>query len=142
MKELKKAISQLERDRHNTLRDIREIDKVDGHDERLARIEKLANLEMIESELSEKRRTLGSSKLLPRKRDLLQVAIGSVVDLIDTQGRLIRYTIVESFEANPSDGRISIESPLGKSLLGHTIQDVIEWSIGTRTNQVRLIAIT
>lgn len=142
MKELKKAISQLEHDHHNTLREIREIDKVDGHDERLARIEKLANLEMIESELGEKRRTLANSKLLPRKRDLLMVAVGSVVDLIDTQGRLVRYTIVESFEANPSDGRISIESPLGKSLLGHKIQDVIEWSIGARTNQVRLIAIT
>ena len=107
MKELKKEISRLEREQHQTLRDLREIDKVDGHDERLARVEKLAALELIESELKEKQSALANSKLLPRKRDLLKVAIGSVVELLDTQGRMIRYTIVDSLEANPSDGRIS-----------------------------------
>jgi transcription elongation GreA/GreB family factor len=69
------------------------------------------------------------------------VAIGSVVDLIDTQGKLIRYTIVDSLEANPSDGRISVKSPLGQSLLGKQIQDVIEWTAGVRTNRVQLVGI-
>jgi transcription elongation factor GreA len=141
MKELKKTIGRLERDQHEALVQLREIDKTDGHDERLARIEKLATLEVIESELADKKMTLANSVLLPRKRDAFKVAIGSVVDLIDTQGKLIRYTIVDSLEANPSDGRISVKSPLGQSLLGKQIQDVIEWTAGVRTNRVQLVGI-
>jgi transcription elongation factor GreA len=141
MKELKKTIAHLERDRHEALTQLRDIDKTDGHDERLARIEKLAVLEVIESELADKKMTLANSVLLPRKRDAFKVAIGSVVDLIDMQGKLIRYTIVDSLEANPSDGRISVKSPLGQSLLGKQIQDVIEWTAGVRTNRVQLVGI-
>ena len=141
MKELKKSIARLERDHHEALLQLRDLDKTDGHDERLARIEKLAAIEIIESNLADKRMTLSASKLLPRKRDMLKVAIGSVVDLLDTSGRLVRYTIVESIEANPSDGRISAESPLGQSLLGRQLQDVVEWTSGVRTNRVQLIGI-
>lgn len=141
VKELKKQIGHLKHDLHEVTRQLRELDKTDGHDERLARIEKLAQIEMIESDIAEKQHTLTHSKLLPRKRDVLKVAIGSVVDLIDTQGRLVRYTIVDSVEANPSDGRISVESPLGKNLIGKQIQDVIEWSAGVRTNRWQLIGI-
>ena len=102
----------------------------------------LARLEAVEAELDDKRAILRNSKLYPRKRDALVVAIGSVVELIDTQGRLVNYTLVESVEANPSDGRISIHSPLGKSLVGKTIRDTIEW--GSRMNpvqQMKLVAI-
>lgn len=69
------------------------------------------------------------------------MAIGSVVDLIDTNGRMVRYTIVDSIEANPSDGRISIMSPLGKSLLGKQIKDIILWGNGARIKQMQLIRI-
>lgn len=141
MKELKKAISRLERDIKDAYAQLRELDKTDSRDERYARSEILANIEVLETELAEKRATLASAKLMPRKRDALKVAIGSVVDLLDTQGRVIRYTLVESFEANPSDGRISIESPLGRSLLGKQIQDVVEWSAGLGTRQLKLVGI-
>jgi transcription elongation factor GreA len=141
MKELKKTIGRLERDHHEALRQLRELDKTDGHEERLARIEKLSALELLEGELAEKQHALRNSRLLPRKRDMLRVAIGSVVDLVDTSGRLVRYTIVDSLEANPSDGRISAKSPLGQSLIGKQIQDVVEWTAGVRTNRVRLVGI-
>jgi transcription elongation factor GreA len=141
MKELKKDIARLERDRQTALKELREIDKTDGHDERLARVEKLAYLDGIESELTDKRLLQANAKLLPRKRDALRVAIGSVVDLIDTSGRLVRYTIVESIEANPSDGRISIKSPLGQHLLGKQLQDIVEWTNGLRTTKFQLVGI-
>lgn len=141
MKELKKSIARLERDQHHILRELREMDKIDGRDERLARVEKLASLEIIESDLKEKQLALANSKLLPRKRDLLRVAIGSVVELIDMQGRLIRYTIVDSLEANPSDGRISVASPLGRTLIGKQIKDMIEWGVGTQQHRMQLIGI-
>lgn len=141
MKELKKEVARLERERTEALTLLRELDKTDGHDERLARSEQLASLEVIDSEIADKRMTLTHAKLFPRKRDAFKVAIGSVVDLLDTQGRIVRYRLVESIEANPSDGRISIKSPLGQKLLGKQIQDIIEWSAGVRTNRLQLVSI-
>jgi transcription elongation factor GreA len=141
MKELKKQIANLEKEQHEARNDLRELDRIDSHEERLARVEKLANLEIIESALADKKMQLACAKQLPRKRDALIVAIGSVVDLIDTQGRVVRYTLVDSLEANPSDGRISIKSPLGQSLLGRRMQDVVEWSAGLRTNHLQLVHI-
>ena len=140
MKELKKAVSQLERDRRKTIMELHEQDKTDSHDERLARIEKLAQLDAIESELEEKKALLDSAQLFPRKRDALRVAIGSVVELIDNSGRQVVYTIVDSIEANPSDGRISAKSPLGQTLLGKTISDTVSW--GKQTMQMQLVRIS
>lgn len=141
MKELKKTIAQLEHEKNEIILALHELDKTSTHDERLTRIEKLAQLEMTESELEDKRHTLTHAKLIPSKRERFKVALGSVVDLIDTNGRLVRYTLVDSLEANPSDGRISIMSPLGKNLIGKTVHDIVEWSAGIRTNQLRLIQI-
>lgn len=143
MKELRKSIAQLEKALSKAMNDLRELDKTDGHDERLARIEKLATIEGIESALVDKKLLLSEAKQLPRKRDALRVALGSVVDLVDQQGRLIRYTIVDSIEANPSDGRISIKSPLGQSLIGKTVQQTVEWTTKhLQTNQLQLVRIT
>lgn len=140
MKELKKSIQKLEHRRKQVIIELRDLDKGENHDQRLSRIEKLAQLENIESELADKQLIASTAKLYPRKRDALRVALGSAVELIDNQGRLVRYTLVDSIEANPSDGRISANSPLGQSLLGKTIKDTIEW--GTRSRmQMQLVAI-
>lgn len=141
MKELKKAIAKLERRQAQAIAALRELDKTDDHEQRLERVEKLADLEIIESELADKRQILANAKLFPRKRDALRVAIGSVVELIDMQGRIVRYTLVDSIEANPSDGRISIHSPLGQSLLGKTIKETIEWGNGIRNRRMQLVNI-
>lgn len=141
MKEIKKQVARLERDVASALSNLKELDKTDGHDERFDRAEKLAQLEILESELADKKLHLSQAKLYPNKRERLKVAIGSVVDLIDTNGRMVRYTIVDSIEANPSDGRISIMSPLGKSLIGKQIKDIILWGNGARIKQMQLIRI-
>ncbi len=141
LKELKKKISRLEHEWKKALQSVKELDKTFGHDERLDRIEKLASLENIESELQEKKSILANAKLWPKKQTRFQVAIGSVVDLIDRQGRLFRYTIVDSVEANPSDGRISTASPLGQSLIGRTVRDIIEWGSNNKQNKLQLVRI-
>lgn len=141
MKELKKSIARLERQQHQAIADLHDLDTIDTHEQRLNRIEKLAQLEIIESELADKRMILSSAKLFPRKRDALMVALGSAVELIDMQGRIFRYTIVDSIEADPSDGRISANSPLGQTLLGKTIQDTIQWGSDLRAKQMQLVSI-
>ena len=141
MKEIKKEISQLEHDRQAIIRSLHEIDRSSGHDDRLQRVEKLAQLEAVESTLAEKRQTLSGAQLIPSKRARMKVAMGSVVDLIDQQGRLFRYTLVDTIEANPSDGRISVVSPLGRHLVGKTVKDIVEWSSGKSNNTLRLVRI-
>jgi transcription elongation factor GreA len=141
MKELKKSIAQLERDRRKTILALHEQDKTDSHDERLARVEMLAKLDAIESELADKQALVDSAKLYPRKRDALYVGIGSVVELIDKTGRRFVYTIVDSIEANPSDGRISFKSPLGQSLIGKTLTDTVDWGKAAKT-QLQLVRIS
>lgn len=142
MKELRKSITQLEHDRQAIRRSLRESDKGLNHDDRFARNELLLRLEALETELYEKQSTLANAKLIPSRRTRMKVAIGSVVDLIDQQGQLIRYTIVDSIEANPSDGRISSVSPLGSTLLGKTAHDIVEWGNGLHRRSFQLVKIT
>lgn len=141
MKELKKAVSRLERSRQQALGRLRELDKTDNYEQRIERMDKLAELDTIESQLADKQFQLSHAKLYPRKRDALKVALGSVVELIDTQGRMFRYQLVDSIEADPSSGRISASSPLGQNLLGKTIQDTIRWGSNLQPRQLTLVAI-
>ena len=75
MKELRKTITQLEHDRSSLIKGLHELDRTTGHDDRLERIERLAQLESVESSLAEKRSILASAKLLPSKRARMKVAI-------------------------------------------------------------------
>ena len=54
-----------------------------------------------------------------------RVSMGSVVHLATGDGRTYRYTIVGSYEADPTAGRISNESPVGKALLGRKARDQV-----------------
>ncbi len=54
------------------------------------------------------------------------VRIGSRVTVVDEEGQPEVYTIVGSAEANPRQGKISNESPVGRALLGRRIGDSVE----------------
>ncbi len=54
-----------------------------------------------------------------------EVGVGCTVKL-KNNGDTIEYTLVGSDEADPLGGKISIESPIGSSLLGHKVGDSVE----------------
>jgi transcription elongation factor GreA len=54
-----------------------------------------------------------------------EISLGSVARLRAADGREFRYTLVGAYEAKPSAGLISNESPVGKALLGHKIGDLV-----------------
>ena len=60
--------------------------------------------------------------------DMTTVGVGATVKLSDVNDKTKKYTfqIVGSAEADPVNGRISNESPIGKSVLGHKAGDVVE----------------
>lgn len=52
------------------------------------------------------------------------VAVGNTVNL-KTEGKKVQYTIVGSVEADPLEGKISDESPIGQALLGKKVGDKV-----------------
>ena len=57
------------------------------------------------------------------KMDVVQVA--ATVTIQEEQNAPEVYTIVGPAEANPREGRISHESPLGRALLNHKAGDLV-----------------
>ncbi len=53
------------------------------------------------------------------------VSLGSITRLRTSEDREHCYTIVGAFEAKPSSGLISNESPVGRALLGHKVGDMV-----------------
>jgi len=53
--------------------------------------------------------------------------IGAIVTIVDTDTQAEeRYMLVSPEEANYEAGKISIQSPIGKALLGHQVNEEIE----------------
>lgn len=56
-----------------------------------------------------------------------RVDIGSTVIIRDVEyGDQETYTIVGSTEVDPTNGRISLKSPIGRALMGRRIGDIVE----------------
>src|SRR5438309_11640221 len=47
------------------------------------------------------------------------VGVGSIVHVKDESGKSVKYAIVGSAEASPTEMKLSNESPVGKALIGH-----------------------
>jgi len=57
----------------------------------------------------------------------VHIVVGSMVTVVTDDGHPLSLSIVGSQEADPKQGRISNESPLGSALLGHAVGDKIEF---------------
>jgi len=55
-----------------------------------------------------------------------KVGFGSKVLLRNQHGKVEQFTIVGSVEANPTEGKISNESPVGRAILGHSVGEEVE----------------
>ena len=69
------------------------------------------------------------------------VAVENTIAVKDQDGRSIRYTIVGSTEADPSQGKISNVSPIGKSLLGKRTSEIAEVDVTSGKIRLEVIAI-
>lgn len=79
---------------------------------------------LVESQIAELEETIRNAVVIKGHRTD-QVTIGSTVHVKSDRGEET-YTIVGSEEANPVEGKISNESPLGKTFLGHKTGDRVE----------------
>ena len=63
-----------------------------------------------------------------------KVVFGTTVTLGDTDsGNIKKFTLVGQEEADFKKGKISIQSPVGKALIGHKVGDVVSVKTPTKT---------
>jgi transcription elongation factor GreA len=69
------------------------------------------------------------------------VRVGSLVHVKDdSSGKAMKYTIVGSTESNPSENKLSNESPVGKALVGKKRDDDV--SVQLPNGKARKLKIT
>jgi len=63
-----------------------------------------------------------------------KVVFGATVTLADTEsGAIKKYTLVGQEEADLKKGKISVQSPVGKALIGHKVGDIVVIKAPART---------
>ncbi len=92
-----------------------------------------------EGRIAEIEHILKHSKLIEHK-DSNIISLGSTVHLELEDGRQ-HYTIVGSTEANPDEGKISNESPIGKALLGKKPGEEVEINVPSGTLKYKILEV-
>ena len=85
------------------------------------------DLNFLESRLAELEFILKNAELIkvPPKEKQNVVDLGATVTLEEADGQINEFMIVGTLEANPNEGKISSQSPVGKAILGQRIGNEI-----------------
>ena len=86
---------------------------------------------MLEMEISKLEETLSNARIIDEsKLDSSKILIHSTVKIKNlTNSAIMEYKLVAQSEANLSQGKISVDSPIGKGLLGKKNGDISEIAI-------------
>jgi len=92
---------------------------------------------MLEMKINEMEKSLASARIIDKSQlDTSKVTILSRVTMKNMKvNREVTYTLVSEAEANLKEKKISVDSPIGKGLLGKTVGDVA--SIVTPAGEVK-----
>lgn len=80
---------------------------------------------LVENRINDLENILKSAKVITEAQSSDFVIIGSTVR-VEMEGEIDEFTIVGRVEADPSEKRISNESPLGSALLGVKVGETVE----------------
>ena len=86
---------------------------------------------MLEMEISKLEETLSNARIIDEsKLDSSKVLVHSMVKIKNlTNSAVMVYKLVAQSEANLAQGKISVDSPIGKGLLGKKLGDIAETEI-------------
>ena len=97
---------------------------------------------MVEARIRELEDTLKSAVVATGGGDGGQVSLGSTVTIHDlTHNEALCYTLVNPREASPVKGKLSVDSPTGKALLGRGQGDIVEVDAPAGTLRYRIDSI-
>jgi transcription elongation factor GreA len=70
------------------------------------------------------------------------VGFGSRVEVEDTgRGKTTTYTLVSAPEADPADGKVSVDSPMGKALVGARVNDTVTLETPRGVRELKVVSI-
>ena len=99
----------------------------------------------LEAEIQELETMISRAKIMEEENRTETIHIGSVVTIKETtRGAQERVFQITGFaQANPAEGKISDESPVGKALMGHKVGDkvVVEAPRGEMTYKIVKISV-
>ena len=95
----------------------------------------------VEGRIQELEMLLANARVIEEtgKKDVVQVAARVTIQADDTDPE--EYTIVGPAEANPRQGRISNESPLGRALIDHRAGDQVKVDAPGGSFTVRILKV-
>lgn len=85
------------------------------------------DLNFLESRLTDLKYILKNAELIrpPLKEKQNIVNLGATVTLEESDGSINEFMIVGTLEANPNEGKISSDSPVGRALLGRKVGEEV-----------------
>jgi transcription elongation factor GreA len=83
---------------------------------------------MLEMKISKLEEVVANARIIDESQlDLSKVLVLSSVTIINLNNKMeMNYTLVAESEADLKSGKISVNSPIGKGLLGKKVGDVVE----------------
>lgn len=79
----------------------------------------------LETRISELENVLNNSKVIRKPKTDGHVVLGSTVKLKSARGKTTQFQVVGTMEADPLEGKISDESPIGVELMGKAVGDKV-----------------
>lgn len=97
----------------------------------------------IESRITELERKLAEARIIETANLTSEtVVFGATVVLLDVQANEQKqYTLVGQDEADLKNGKISVQSPVGKALIGHRVGDLVEVNTPARQAAYEILGI-
>ena len=97
----------------------------------------------LETEIAMLKKTIIEAKIIDTTHlDTSTVQILSTVELRNVKNKMtMKYTIVSATEADLKSGKISVETPIAKGLLGKKVGDIAEIKVPQGTIQLEVVNI-
>ena len=97
----------------------------------------------VEGRIQELEMLLATARVIEedKKKRGETVQVGSTVTIQEDGSEEETYTIVGAAEANPREGKISNESPMGKAILNHRIGDEVKIETPDGSYTIRIVKI-
>ena len=98
--------------------------------------------ERVESRIAEIEHILQNVEIIKKPRGDNKVQLGSTVKLKGQGGSAKEFQVVGTVEADPLNGKISDESPIGKALLGKIVGDKVQINTSTENSTYKITDIS
>ena len=99
---------------------------------------------MLEMQIAKLENTLANARIINESElDTSKVLVLSTVEVKNkSNGAKMKYTLVAQSEADLKTGKISVDSPIGKGLLGKEVGDTTAISVPSGTIELEIVSIS